>query len=177
MQKEFAGILKTAQQTAVLNADFDPHDESAQLGAREKGFYDQVLEAVAKRNKCVFCDLKEKYIISKKGDWVLTVALYPYIDGHLLIIPKRHIESMADLSKKDQENIFALEKKGRELLKKSLGLNNFWFILREGKGIKVGKTVEHLHFHLMPYDSGVIKMVDKKLTTTPLKMAQKLRKR
>ncbi|MBL7078502.1 adenylyltransferase/cytidyltransferase family protein [Candidatus Shapirobacteria bacterium] len=177
LQKEFAGLLKTAQQTPVLNADFDPHDVSAQLAAREKGFYEQVLQAVAQRNKCVFCDLKEKYIVAKKNNWILTVALYPYIDGHLLIIPKKHLESAADLTKKDQEAVFALEKKGRGLLKKALGINNFWFILREGKGIKVGKTVEHLHFHLMPYDPGVIKMVDKKLTTTPLKIAQKLREK
>jgi len=176
IKKEFAGILKTAQETPVLNADFDPHDTTAQLAARERGFYDQVLQAVAKRGKCVFCDLKEKYIIAKKGGWILTVALYPYIDGHLLIIPKKHIESIADLTKKDQEIIFYLEKKGQVLLKKALGVENFWFILREGNGIKAGKTVSHLHFHLMPYDPGVVKMVDKKLTITPLKIARKLRK-
>ncbi len=175
IKKEFAGILKTAQETPVLNADFDPHDEKAQLGAREKGFYEQVLQAVAKRDKCVFCDLKEKYIVAKKNDWVLTVALYPYIDGHLLIIPKKHLESVADITKKDQDAIFALEKEGRALLKKTLGVSNFWFILREGNGIKAGKTVEHLHFHLMPYDSRIIKMVDTKLTTAPLKIARKLR--
>ena len=178
IQKQFSNLIQTAQKTPVLDADsFDPYSSQAQLAAREKGFYDQVLTEVAKRGKCVFCDLKEKYLIEKKDSVVLTVALFPYVDGHLLIIPRRHIEHMRALNKKEREAVFDLVKRGKDILKDKLKVENVWFLLREGQGIKTGKSVKHLHFHLIPYSPEVIKMGEKKLATTPIKMAKKLKKK
>ena len=174
----FGQLIELADKTQVLEADgIDPHSQEAQLTAREKGFYDQVLASVAKRKKCVFCDLKKRYIINEKSNIVLTVALFPYIDGHLLIIPRRHITLMNQLNKKEQETVFYLAKKGCRLLKIAFGIDSVWFLEREGKGVKAGKTVEHLHFHLIPYDPSVIKIGEKKLTVTPLDAANKLRRR
>ncbi len=175
IKTRFFNVLKTAEETPVLNADFDAFAPEAQLAAREKGFYEKVLAEVAKRGKCVFCDLKNKYLVEEKDGVVLTVALYPYIDGHLLIIPWRHIKSIQELTKTEWQAVFYLNKKGEEILRRKLGIKNFWFLLREGQGIKAGKTVDHLHFHLIPYDSKVIKMVDTKLTIKPIDMARKLR--
>lgn len=177
IQKKFSDLIKIARETPVFDADngFDPHSPQAQLAARERGFYEKVLEAVAQRGKCVFCDLKEKYLIAQKDGVVLTVALFPYIDGHLLIIPRRHIELMKELNEKEREAVFHLSALGGQLLKKKLGIGNVWFLLREGQGIKVGKTVDHLHFHLLPYNPKVIKMGETELKVTPLAMAKKLK--
>ena len=177
IQKKFSDLIRTARETSVFDADngFDPHSPQSQLAAREQGFYEKVLKAVAQRGKCVFCDLKDKYLVAEKNGVVLTVALFPYIDGHLLIIPRRHIELMKDLNEKEREAVFYLSALGEKILKKQLGIENIWFLLREGKGIKVGKTVDHLHFHLMPYDPKVIKMGETELKVTPLAMAKKLR--
>lgn len=171
---KFSDLIKTARETAVLNADFDPCAPESQLTARERGFYEKVLESVAQKGKCVFCDLKEKYLIKEESGIVLTVALYPYIDGHLLIIPRRHFSSIKELKPEEWQTIMNLFKEGARILKEKLGIENVWFLIREGEGIKAGKTVEHLHFHLMPYDLRVIKMGETKLTITPLGMAQKL---
>jgi len=177
VKKRFSQLITLAQKTPILDADgFDPHSSQNQLAAREKGFYQQVLTEVAKRGKCVFCDLKEKYLIAQKEGVVLTVALFPYIDGHLLIIPRRHVESMTDLKTQERKAIFSLSQKGRQILKKEFGVENTWFLVREGNGIAAGKTVNHLHFHLLPYDPDVIKMTDKKLSLMPLKVARRLRK-
>ncbi len=175
IQKKFFDILEVAQKTPILTADFDPHAPENQLAAREKGFYGKVLEEVAKKGKCVFCDLKEKYLIAEQDEVVLTVALYPYEDGHLLIIPRRHMETLDDLTEKERKAVFDLAKKGKELLNKNLKIDNFWFLVREGEGIKAGKTVNHLHFHLLPYDPEVIKMGETELTIKPVDLAEKLR--
>lgn len=175
IQKKFFDILEVAKKTPVLTADFDPYAPENQLTAREKGFYDKVLEKVAERGKCVFCDLKEKYIIDEENEVVLTVALYPYEDGHLLIIPRRHIESASQMADEERETVFDLAEQGQKLLREKLGVNNFWFLVREGEGIKAGKTVDHLHFHLMPYDPEVIKMGETELSIKPIDLAEKLR--
>jgi len=176
IKNKFLGVLKLAKETPVLNADFDPYTPENQLTARERGFYDRVLKEVAKRGKCVFCDLKDKYIIAEKDNVVLTVALYPYIDGHLLIVPRRHIKSTKELTRKEKLAVFALLKRGEGLLRKEKGDKNFWFLVREGEGVKAGKTVNHLHFHLLPYNPKVIKISEKKLTVRPISLARKLRK-
>jgi diadenosine tetraphosphate (Ap4A) HIT family hydrolase len=82
---------------------------------------------------------------------------------------------MGDLNKKEWEAVFNLSILGRQILKRNLEVENFWFLLREGKGIRVGKSVDHLHFHLLPYDPGVIKVGETELKLTPLAMARKLR--
>ncbi|MFC1790464.1 adenylyltransferase/cytidyltransferase family protein [Patescibacteria group bacterium] len=179
IQKKFEELLRIARETPVLDADqggFDPHSRDVQLAARENGFYQKVLEAVAQRGKCVFCDLKKKYLVAEKNKVVLTVALYPYTDGHLLIIPRRHLESVDQLTALEQTAIFDLTSRGKALLNRSLKIANFWLLIREGNGIKAGKTVDHLHFHLLPYDPRVIRMADTTLKIAPLKLAQILRK-
>jgi rfaE bifunctional protein nucleotidyltransferase chain/domain len=177
IRTRFRELLKVAHETSVLEADFDPFAPQAQLAARERGFYDQVLARVAQLNKCVFCDLKDKYLVAEQHNMVLTVALYPYLDGHLLIIPRRHVEALAELTDEERQTIFALYQEGARRLEKKLGLKNFWLLLREGEGIKTGKTVNHLHFHLLPYEPQVIKMGEKPLSCLPEQMAQKLRSR
>ncbi len=174
IKKSFGKVLETANKTTVINADFDPFDPANQLAAREKGFYDKILAEVDGR--CVFCDLKDKYIIDEKDGVVLTVALYPYADGHLLIIPKRHIETIDDLTDKERRAVFELKKKGMRLLSEKLGIENVWFLVREGDGVKAGKTVRHVHFHLLPYDANVIKMAQVKLKVRPIDLAKKLRR-
>lgn len=174
IKEKFAGVLKVAKEEPVINADFDPFSPQAQLTAREKGFYEKVWQT-AEGMKCVFCDLKEKYIVTEIDGMVLTVALYPYTDGHLLIIPRRHIESMKELSMEEEKVVFELARIGTRLLRKKYGVENSWFLVREGNGIKVGKTVKHLHFHLIPYQPEVIKMTEVKLNILPETVAQSLR--
>ena len=176
IQKRLNKVLETAQKTPVLNADLNPFSPEAQLTAREKGFYQQIWKYAAEK-KCVFCDLKEKYIIAEKNNVVLTVALYPYTDGHLLIIPKRHIESINELNKKEWQTILNLAKFGKKLLQEKMELKNIWLLVREGNGVETGKTVLHLHFHLLPYNPEIFKMSGAKLTIAPIDLATKLKKK
>ncbi len=140
--------------TTVLEADFDPHQLRQQLQARKNGLYQQVLAAVGQRQKCVFCDLKEKYIIAERDGVVLTVSLFPYVDGHLLIIPRRHLEHWHELKRREWLAVIALARLGLRRLREKLGQQSFWFLLREGQ--QAGKSVNHLHFHLFPAFPGFI---------------------
>ena len=171
----FAPLMKLAEENPVLNADFDPYALESQLGARHRGFYQQVLIEVAKKKQCVFCDLKEKYIIAERGGVVLTVALFPYIDGHLLIIPRRHCQSLTELKVREWQAVKYLTQLGLKLLKKELGQENVWFLEREGS--RAGKTVSHLHFHLIPFVPELVNWHYQRITLAPQKLAEKLRQK
>jgi ATP adenylyltransferase len=146
-----------------------------QLNSRLRGEYNDLAHA-AEEQKCVFCDLKDKYIVGKKAGMVLTVNIFPYINGQLLIIPERHIESFEELKRGEWQAIYDLSRKGLKVLDKILGVKGVWMILRDGEtGPKSGKTVRHLHWNIMPYSDNLNTWHYQKITVAPLDLAKKLR--
>lgn len=119
---------------------------------RVSDWYDRVVSAL---DKCVFCDLKEKYIIAEEGGMVLSVNLFPYLDGHLLIIPRRHIEKFQEITQDEWVTINHLIILGIDLLKKGFGTEDSNILYREG-GVGSGKSLGHLHFHIMPCVPGFL---------------------
>ena len=108
--------------------------------------YSDFLVTEAKR-PCPFCSAKKEEIILENKTVYLTFALAPYHADHLLVVPKRHIEHILDITKEEMDDIDALEKNGWELLKK-LGYKSVSFIVREG--VESGRTVTHIHYHVIP---------------------------
>lgn len=149
----------------------DFFSENLQKKARISGKYEEIAKNVG---KCVFCDLRDKYIIMRLKKWVLTVNIYPYIDGQLLILPERHIENYSDLTPDDKLTSDKLIKKGMELLKKEMHIENYWVILRQGK--VSGKTVMHLHWNIIPYKEGLNTWHYQKIKIKPLSLAKKLKR-
>lgn len=144
-----------------------------QINARKNGFYDKIATTV---NKCVFCDLKDKYILHEDKGLVLTVNIFPYINGQLLIIPRKHIESLNELSQREWLAIHTLSKRAIKVLESKMKIKGVWMILREGEfGKKSGKTVRHFHWNIMPYKEGINTWHYQNITISPIDLANKLR--
>lgn len=146
---------------------------------RVSDWYDRVVSSL---DKCVFCDLKDKYIIAEEGGLALTVNLYPYTDGHLLIIPRRHIERFSEITPQEWATINRLLTLGIDLLKRGFGIEDSNILYREG-GVGSGKSLGHLHFHIMPCVPGFLVRNKKgiyytyqELKLTPLGVARRLRR-
>ena len=101
---------------------------------------------------CPFCEInKEKTRIINESEHTLVIMSNPRLmEGHLLIIPKRHIEKMSEL--KDYEL--------RELVNKIIEFQEK-ILTRFSKGCDIKQNyrpfqkqdslkVNHLHFHLQP---------------------------
>ena len=100
---------------------------------------------------CIFCKIVNGEIPSKKAyedDSVLASHhLAPQAPVHILIIPKEHISSCADITEENSaviSHIFEVAAK----LGKELSLDNGYRIVNNC-GEDGGQTVKHLHFHLM----------------------------
>ena len=96
---------------------------------------------------CPFCLRSPEYIVTETEYAALTFAIAPYHPDHLLVIPKRHIENMLDLSEAELREIDMMQKKGLEILQK-LGYKNISILVREGE--KTGRSVPHIHYHIIP---------------------------
>lgn len=141
---------------------------------RLSGEYWKIAETEDQRG-CVFCDLKEKYIITRKAGIVLTANLYPYVDGQLIVIPERHVEEYSKLKDKEVIAAHKMQKLAIKLLKDTLGIDDIWLIIRDGK--KSGKTVRHLHWNVMPYTEKLNTWHYQDISLPAQKLAQKLRKK
>lgn len=171
----FERCLKVAEEASILSEqeqeeEKDFYSPQMQKQARTSGAYAEVLKSL---KKCVFCDLKDKYIIKKGQHCVLTVALFPYIDGQLIVIPLRHVESYQELARDEVLEMHELAVYGAKLLREKMGITDIWQILREGENAQ--KTVWHLHLNLIPYKKELHSWHYQPVSFEPIKLARKLR--
>ena len=96
---------------------------------------------------CPFCARKETEIIAKAPEAFLTFALSPYHAHHLLVVPNRHVVRLEELSAAESSSIDTLLQRGAAVLKK-LGYDDYTLLVRNGE--HVGKSVDHVHYHLIP---------------------------
>lgn len=95
---------------------------------------------------CHFCHPKDRVFIESEAAF-LTYGLAPYHRHHLLVIPKRHVESFMELSRDESDQIWNLIRQGAAILLE-LGYETYTVVVREGKGGT--KSMPHLHYHLIP---------------------------
>lgn len=103
-------------------------------------------ELLEQKRECPFCGVKDR-IIKETPMAYLTYALAPYTKHHLLIVPKRHLESLHDITRNEMDDVLDLQHFGMGLLQ-TLGYRNATALVREGE--KTGRSVNHLHFHIIP---------------------------
>lgn len=96
--------------------------------------------------ECPFCILGQR-VVTENENAFLTYSLAPYRPDHLLVIPKQHIEHVLDISETMMNDLDALQRVGVRMLNK-LGHENITLLVREGMGS--GKSIPHLHYHLIP---------------------------
>jgi len=140
--------------------------------ARVKGHYDNIWQSVG---KCVFCDLNEKYVFYEENGVVMTVALYAYIDGHFMIIPRRHMRSVKELTPAEWETMRKFFYIAKKLIREIHGAKGMQIV--EKDGVEAQSTVEHLHFHCVPFDAPDLATWNyRQLKNTPLENAQLYKK-
>jgi ATP adenylyltransferase len=111
-----------------------------------------------KKKGCVFCrKLKEKkgeeHLILYQGETIFVVMnKYPYTNGHLMVVPKRHCLNLEELDNNELKELFDLLKASVRVLKSSFHPHGF------NIGMNIGKTggagEDHLHLHVVPRWAG-----------------------
>lgn len=142
--------------------------------ARTNGDYAQIWQNTG---KCVFCDLKEKYILLEENDIVLTVNIYPYIDGQLMAVPRKHVSSPKELSSKQWETIRKFSYLAKKLIRKIHGHKGMWTLIREGGEKAQMSVTDHLHVHFIPFDEADLCQWNyRELKNTPVENALEYKK-
>lgn len=98
---------------------------------------------------CVFCD-KAPLIGTDLAKCFYDN--YPVTNGHLLVVPKRHVESYFELTSQEQTGLWALVNYMREYLSDEFNPEGFNVGLNDG--VVAGQTILHAHVHLIPRYKG-----------------------
>jgi len=115
------------------------------------------LKGVTERSqRCIFCDMisedksqDEKNLIVYRGNKIFIVMnKYPYNNGHIMLVPYRHITKFSELNNDEIIEVLDLLKKLESCYQKTMSPNGF--NLGVNLGIDAGAGYEHLHFHLVP---------------------------
>ena len=100
---------------------------------------------------CPFCSKEIKERAFKEGKLAFVLLSTPRVaPGHLLIIPKRHVQRLSELNNREVEEIFTLLAKYQDKMLNKLGTGTE--IRQNYKPyFENSKThVNHFHFHLVP---------------------------
>ncbi len=100
---------------------------------------------------CIFCKIAKKETPTKlewEDDAIMAFNdINPITPVHILIVSKKHIESLGKTNDKDAKMLGNIQKIARELAeKKGIG-DAFRLLTLSGK--EAGQSVFHLHYHLM----------------------------
>ena len=99
---------------------------------------------------CPFCK-QERSLLIKNGKLVFVQLSNPrLVDGHLLVIPKRHVEQLSELNTEERDELLSLiaEFQAKITGRFATGCDvrqNYRPFLQQGR-----LKVDHLHVHLLP---------------------------
>ena len=101
---------------------------------------------------CIFCKIINKQIPSQivyEDDEIIAFKdIQPVAPVHVLVVPKKHIPSVLELSEEDKAiigKIYTVIQK----LAVELGVDKEGFRVVTNCGENAGQTVKHIHFHLL----------------------------
>ncbi len=132
-------------------------------------------------NNCIFCQIIKNELPSHKvwenESFLAFLTLGSLNRGHILLIPKKHIDYIFDLQEPLYTDIFQTAKQLSKPLKKAMAAKRIGVIIE-------GFTVPHVHIHLVPLHNEdeidprrVKKMTDIELAETAEKISKKIKSR
>jgi ATP adenylyltransferase len=105
-----------------------------------------------KTTGCVFCKASircEEYIIYEGKTAFVMMNKYPYISGHLMIIPSQHTDKLENLTHQERNEIFVLLDVSMRVLNEAMHPQGFNIGMNIGKASGAG-VEEHIHVHVIP---------------------------
>jgi histidine triad (HIT) family protein len=100
---------------------------------------------------CLFCKIVNKEldseIVAETEGAVAFKDINPAAPTHILVVPRRHIASVADLSESDGDLLAELFQMIKQVADDAGLTDSYRVVSNKGKG--AGQSVFHLHFHVL----------------------------
>jgi len=110
---------------------------------------------VSSMKGCIFCSKpksrndRKNYIFSRTRHSFSILNLYPYNNGHMMIVPYRHVDSLTKLNKEEIADLIDLLNRTQELLSDTMNPDGFNIGINVGRAAGAG-VKDHVHIHIVP---------------------------
>lgn len=104
---------------------------------------------------CVFCRLPgldndaETYILHRGELSFVIMNLYPYNNGHLMVIPYAHVDALGDLDDATTTEMMRLVRLCQRVLTDAMHPQGFNIGVNQGRAAGAG-IADHIHMHVVP---------------------------
>ena len=148
--------------------------------------FDKIAYLKGERPKgCILCLIRDhspevkNLTVFENHLFNVSINLYPYNPGHLLLFPLRHIKDLRELSENEEGTLNRLTRVFLDILESTHSPTAF--NLGYNMGTDAGGSIDHLHYHIIPRyprETGIADLLAAKrvLVEDPLVTAKRLRK-
>ena len=107
---------------------------------------------------CVFCTALDDesaapLVLFRGATCFVILNLFPYNNGHLMVVPKRHVGTLADTSPDERAELMELTRVAEIALTEAYGPHGMNMGVNLGKPAGAG-VPGHLHMHVVPRWNG-----------------------
>ena len=115
-------------------------------------------EASSAAPRCIFCDAagrltEEPLVVHAAASTFVILNKFPYNNGHLMIVPRRHVARLADLDVAESQELMRLTQAAERVLTQVYAPHGFNMGVNLGKPAGAG-IEDHLHVHIVPRWNG-----------------------
>lgn len=108
----------------------------------------------ASGSNCVFCvapglSASESLVVARADICFVVLNLYPYNNGHLLVVPNRHIGSLAETTPEELAELMVLTRRAEIALTEAYRPHGMNIGINLGRPAGAG-VPGHLHVHVVP---------------------------
>jgi ATP adenylyltransferase len=106
-------------------------------------------------SSCVFCALAARgddarsYILRRGRHAFVIMNLYPYNNGHLMMVPYAHVDSLRDVPPEALAEMMELARLSQSVLEERMRPQGFNLGINQGRAAGAG-IADHVHMHIVP---------------------------
>ena len=107
---------------------------------------------------CIFCNAAalphtDSLVVARGRSAFVILNLYPYNSGHLMIVPNRHVATLAELSAEERAEVMDLTARAEVAVTEVYRPQGLNIGVNLGKAAGAG-IADHLHVHVVPRWTG-----------------------
>jgi len=133
---------------------------------------------------CILClvaagsDSVEKLVVHGTPSFLVSLNLYPYNPGHLIVFPRRHVADIRGLTADERSELDDETDLCLGALDEAMGPSAY--NIGYNMGLEAGGSIEHLHLHIIPrypHEIGIAELIagSRVLVQDPRETQEKLK--
>ena len=117
------------------------------------------MTTASEQKGCIFCEKpkenrdKENLIVARFDKCFVILNAFPYNNGHLMVVPYRHVPSLLDLTNDELAGMMKVTQIAEGVLREVLKPHGFNIGINLGRCAGAG-IEEHIHIHIVPRWNG-----------------------